>query len=230
MTSDSTSKDRLKQAIPPELLNVTLTPPPGDKELQIPFSKVPQQDHSRDASESMVVDTAVDPSVGPTQSISRTDSELVNVNMSAEEEPSTSSTTRSSEISIVESQEENELTPPPEEVATTEAAIPVIITSSDQSTLKSGKAIRQKAPPKVKAPKATKSRRSTSKKQAPNKRAKVDSSEVTEEQESMEETPLAACSQDPSQIQSPALPDDEPSSSSQLPETQLGEGTFSSYF
>ena len=127
-----------------------------------------------------------------------------------------------------------ETTAPPESLSPMEERVPEmqevgssLATSPGKSAVKTGKAIRQKAPPKMKAPKATKSRRSANNKKPPNKRMKVESSEVTEEQESMDETPSATCSQDLSQFQPPAQPDDEPSSSSQLPDSQFGEGTYS---
>lgn len=215
--SDFASEVRLKSSTPPELLNVIFTPPPGDKASSMPFIAVAEQYLLRDTFECMEVEATVEPTTGPTQT---TDSELVYVSMPVEEGPSTS-TTGSGEMCLQGSQGENELMPPPEEVAMT-----VISTSPGQSAFKICKSSRKKGPPKVKAPKATKSRRQTAnKKQSPNKRMKVDSSKVTEQQESVEKAPIATNSQDPFQTQSLVLPDDEPSSSSQFPDTQLGEGT-----
>jgi hypothetical protein len=145
-----------------------------------------------------------------------------------EESPST---TGNNEMHIEETQGgEIEFTVPPEEVASTEAAIPnlepIIVPSTDRSAVNISTASRKKGPSNVKPLKATKSLRSSKKKPLSNKRMKVDSFEVVQQQESMDEAHIANNFQEPVQIQYPALPDDEPSSSSQHPESQLVEGTI----
>jgi len=192
----------------PEMSTETFLPPPVGKAMEMPsmgFISDPEPDHSRNTSENM--ECEADPSMLSTPT---TVSASIYVSMIDEESPST---TGNNEMHIQETQGEIEFTAPPEEVNISTAS-------------------RKRGPSNVKSLKATNSLRSSKKKPLSNKRMKVDSFEVVQQQESMDEAHIATNFQEPVQIQNPVLPDDEPSSSSQYLESQLVEGIiiFNSFF
>ena len=225
MTSDSesdfSSKNRSQQSIVSEAHNVTFTLPPGGTATETPFLTNPESNQSWDNSECMEVE-AVDLSIGLRQA-----SDSIYILM----DPSSSTGIKNGGncLCIEWSPVENTLTAPPLTVASIEDQIPeqevILTTSSRQSAATIGKVGRKRGPPKVKAPKGTKSRRLSNNKPSPNKKTKVDSSEeVFQPQES--KARITSNSQDALQIQSSVLPNDEPSSSCQLPDSQFGEGTI----